>query len=122
MNSRISAKERRLLKGAIRRVFSRSELRRKVVEEATITHCDLKCPRVTKWGRCARCRKPIARYQLEVDHLHPIVPLNTTLEKMSWDHLIDNVWCDSKDLNAVCKPCHKEKTRVENALRRRKLK
>jgi hypothetical protein len=45
-NPRVTSKERGLLKGAIRRVFSRSDLRRKVIELSRIDHTDSTRPRV----------------------------------------------------------------------------
>lgn len=119
MNNRISAKERGLLKGAIRRVFSRSDLRRKVVESARIEHIDTSRPRVKKWGQCSDCKQPTALYQMQIDHRDPIVPVDTTLEAMSWDTVVNRVWCEENGLAAVCKSCHTIKTKQENATRRK---
>jgi len=118
-NPRISAKERGLLKGAVRRVFSRSDLRRSIIEKAQIKHTDNERPRVKKWGRCAICKTPTAQYQLEVDHIIPIIPINKSLEEISWDELVNSVWCKESDLQATCKSCHKEKTKAENKERRK---
>lgn len=118
-NPRISAKERGLLKGAVRRVFSRSDLRRSIISAAAIKHSDASRPRVRKWGRCAICKTPTAQYQLEVDHIVPIIPLTKSLEEISWDELVNGVWCKESDLQAVCKICHKLKTKEENAKRRK---
>ena len=117
-NPRITAKERGLLKGAIRRVFSRSDLRRAVIASARIVHFDPARPRVKKWCRCTECKQPVAEYQMEVDHFHPLVPIEKTLEDMSWDELIDRAWCEEKGLLPKCKPCHKSKTKEENKKRR----
>lgn len=112
-------KERGLLKGAIRRVFSRSELRRKILDKALVKdYHDPSRRRVTRWGKCAECGKLEPAYLLEVDHVDPIIPLNKTLEEMDWDTIIDQVWCDERNLRAVCKPCHKTKTKAENKERR----
>ena len=118
-NPRITNKERGLLKGAIRRVFSRSEIRRKVVALTIVQHHDLNRPRVKKWSVCPLCELFIATYQLQVDHRDPIVPTDTTLEDMSWDTVIDRVWCVENNLMAICKPCHKEKTKLENKERKK---
>lgn len=115
-----NAKERNLLKGAIRRVFSRSELRRKIIDASLEKeYSDPSRKRVTRWGRCASCNKLEPAYLLQVDHKEPIVPTGMTLEDMSWDKVIDNVWCDESKLQAMCKPCHKDKTKAENKERRR---
>lgn len=117
-NPRITTKERGLLKGAIRRVFSRSDLRRKVLDASIIQHSDVKHPRVTKWVRCAECQKPCPKYKAVVDHIIPLVPIDTTLELMSWDTVIDRAWCEEHNLQVLDKECHLVKSKAENKLRR----
>lgn len=120
MKKPATAKERGLLKGAIRRIFSRSELRRRALDRALVEdYHDPSRKRVTRWGRCTECQKMEPSYLLEIDHELPIVPVGSSLEDMSWDQVIDNVWCDERNLKAMCKPCHKEKTKAENKERRR---
>ncbi len=109
----ITPKERNLIKGAIRRVFSRSELRQSVLEAARIDHFDPERPRVTKWCRCSECKQPVARYQAEVDHTDPIVPVNKSLEMMTWDEIINRIFCNKNNLRLVCKLCHTVKTKAE---------
>lgn len=113
-----NAKERNLVKGALRRVFSRSELRRLAIQSSTIDYIDPERPRVKKWSKCSQCGKNTPTYQLECDHLEPIVPVNTTLENMSWDDVVERIWCSVDNLRAVCKDCHKKKTKLENRERR----
>ena len=117
-NSRITPKERNLLKGAVRRVFSRSEIRKKVLDTSEINYKDPNRPRVTKWVTCQTCNQPTPKYLAQVDHIVPIVPTNSTLEDMSWDTVIDRTWCEEKNLATICKPCHKIKSKEENKLRR----
>lgn len=115
-------KERNLLKGAIRRIFSRSELRRQAVEKSLIKdYADPNRPRVSKWGKCTACKQPTPLYKMQVDHDQPIIPVGSKLEEMSWDQIIDNIWCDERNLKPLCEACHKTKTKGENA-ERRKLK
>ena len=110
----MTVKERNLLKGAIRRVFSRSDLRRKLIESHTIEgYSDINRPRVTKWGYCTECGEITPRYKLEVDHEPPIVPIGKRLEDMTWDELIDNLWCNEINLRPMCKDCHKAKSKAE---------
>jgi 5-methylcytosine-specific restriction endonuclease McrA len=119
MNSRISARERGLLKGAIRRTFSRSDLRRSCIEASVIPgHSDPSRPKVKMWCRCAVCNKPEAKSYMQADHIIPVIPITSTLEHMSWDAVIDRHWCAPENLQAVCIPCHKLKTKEENKLRR----
>lgn len=117
-NSRISARERGLIKGAVRRVFSRSDLRKEAVESAKIEHSDPK-RRTKKWIRCKECQQPTPLWLAEADHVLPIVPVDSSLEEMSWDTLVNNLWCDIKLLDILCKPCHTVRTQAQNAERRR---
>lgn len=122
MKKPVSPKERGLLKGAIRRVFSRSELRRQILDRALVKdYHDPSRKRVTRWCKCPGCKQMIPAYLMEVDHDDPIIPAGKTLEDMEWTEVIDRVWCDERNLVALCKNCHKAKTRIENA-ERRKLK
>lgn len=113
----ITKKERGLIKGGIRRVFSRSELRKSVIDGSRRNYTDGNRPRVKKWSACPDCDKFIPTYQMEVDHVDPIVPINMSLESMTWDEIVNRIWCDPKNLRAICKDCHKIKTKVETKQR-----
>lgn len=118
-NPRISSKERNLLIGAIRRVFSRSDIRREVLESVKVVmHQDVAHPRVKHWSRCPLCKKIAPRYQFAVDHIKPVIPLNRTQADMSWDDIINAIWCEKDNLQPICTKCHKEKTAHERKLRR----
>ncbi len=117
-NGRLTAKDRNLVKGAIRRVFSRSELRRSVLDAARIDYLDPDRPRVKKWGVCKACKQKTPLYLMQADHVNPIIPVDKTLEEMSWDEVVNNIWCDPKCLDILCKPCHNTKTKAENKQRR----
>lgn len=113
----ITKKERGLIKGGIRRVFSRSDLRKSVIDGSRIDYKDANRPRVTKWSYCNGCDKFTPTYLMEVDHVIPIVPIGSSLEAMSWDDIVNRIWCDARNLRAVCKPCHKVKTKLETKQR-----
>lgn len=113
-----NAKERNLLKGAIRRIFSRSDLRRSVIENAIVSgYSDPKRKAVKFWVKCENCGKMEAKSNMEVDHIEPVVPVDSTLEDMSWTEVVERQWCDVKNLQPVCKPCHRKKTGEENKTR-----
>jgi 5-methylcytosine-specific restriction endonuclease McrA len=113
-------KERNLLKGAMRRVFSRSDLRRKVIEDSLIIgHIDANRDRVTKWCWCRECGVIDAAYKMQVDHIIPVIKLGESLEDLTWDELVDRLWCAPSNLKIMCIPCHKEKSSLENKERRR---
>lgn len=113
-------KERGLIKGAIRRVFSRSELRRQALDKALVKdYSDPSRKRVTRWGRCAECEKLEPLYKMQIDHIEPVIPQDSSLDQMTWDTLVDRIWCDERNLQALCETCHKAKSKEENAERRR---
>lgn len=111
-------KERGLLKGAFRRVFSRSELRLAALNKHNIQHFDADRPRVTKWSWCGECGILEPRYKMEVDHISPVIKVTESLDDLTWDQLAERIWCDINNLMPVCKDCHKAKTKTENKLRR----
>lgn len=117
-NPRITPKERNLLKGAARRVFSRSDLRKSVLDSAKVAHSDPKRPRVKTWYQCKECGHFDNANNVAVDHVIPIVDLKSSLEEMSWDELINRIWCEEKNLQVLCDSCHNIKTKAENKLRR----
>lgn len=118
MNQPTNPKERNLLKGAIRRLFSRSDLRLSIIQKAEIKHHDPERPRVTKWVNCSECGLIFPRYLAEVDHVEPIIGLDENIGDLPWDIIIERVWCDAKNLRVVDKECHKAKTKLENAERK----
>lgn len=122
MNERVTAKERNLLKGAIRRVFSRSELRRKILDKTIIDHEDPSRPRVKKWSWCDKCNQPVPRYLMELDHEPPAVRIGEKFSDLTLDEFVDRLWCDGVGLNPICKACHKAKSKAETAQRRKKKK
>jgi 5-methylcytosine-specific restriction endonuclease McrA len=122
-NPRITAKERNLIKGALRRVFARSELRNLVIK-ATIQkdYSDPERPRVKTWCKCENCKNYEPKSYMVVDHKEPVIPIHLTLEDMSWDTVIDGLWCIIENLQALCKKCHDVKTKQENKERRQRKK
>lgn len=117
-NPRITKKERGLIKGGIRRAFSRSELRQKAIAESRVDHYDPTRPRVKKWSRCSKCQKLVPTYQVELDHKDPIIPVDKSFEDMSLDEVVDRTWCDERLLQPMCPECHELKTQAENKIRR----
>lgn len=120
-NPRITPKEMSLIKGKINSVFSRSELRRKVLESGIIeSYSDPSRPKVKKWVRCNGCKKPEAKSYIEVDHVSPKVPVHTNFLDFyqSIDDYIDACWCSEENLQNLCPDCHQVKSNIENKLRR----
>lgn len=118
-NKNMTPQEAGLIKGAIRRVYSRCEARRNALKKQRINHSDPTRPRVKTWYKCANCGAPGAAADFEVDHIDSVIPLDSSFDKMSWDTYIDRIWCDPKNLWAICKDCHATKTRLEKDMRQK---
>lgn len=118
MNPRITPKERNLIKGAIRRVFSRSDLRRAVIGSCIVVHNDPSRPRVKTWCLCPSCKGFIPKSYMQVDHIIPVIKVTESLESLTWDEVVDRLWCEYTNLKAICITCHTLKTKEENRARR----
>lgn len=116
-NPRITAKEWGLIKGALRRIFSRSELRRSVMLTVKIDHYDASRPRVKNWSLCPKCNKKTPTYQMELDHKEPLIPIENVFAEMSLDVVVDRLWCHNNNLEPLCVVCHNLKTSQERTLR-----
>ncbi len=117
MNNRIPPKEQNLIKGALRRVFSRSELHKEAIAKTIVPHVDTTRPRVKTWCKCPLCDQFIAKSYMKVDHIQPVVPLHTALLEMDANTLVDRIWCEAYNLQAICDECHDKKTAIERKQR-----
>ncbi len=99
-------------------MFSRSDMRRSVLQEAVVEHADSTRARVKTWVRCAECGELDAKSNMQVDHKSPVVPIESSLEQMTWDELVDRIWCDKSNLQVLCTRCHELKSKEEGKLRR----
>lgn len=119
MNPRITKKEKGLIKGALRRIFSRSELRSQIIENSIYKGTvKSKRSKVKTWCKCASCGKLEAKSYMVVDHISPVIEVHESLATISLDTLADRIWCDSSNLQALDKKCHDVKTARENLLRK----
>lgn len=112
----ISRKDYASIVEATRRAFSRSELRYSVLQDALSKK---KGPRGGKQYVCKKCGKSFGLRQIEVDHIKPVVPLNKTIHDMRISTIVNRRFCDKKNLQVLCKECHKVKTRKEASARTR---
>jgi 5-methylcytosine-specific restriction endonuclease McrA len=65
--------------------------------------------------KCAKCSTLNTRANIQIDHILPVVPLTGWV---SFDDYIYRMFCGVMGLQVLCKPCHKEKSNAENAIRR----
>lgn len=65
--------------------------------------------------RCETCNGIFKQKEIQIDHIEPVVDLDGF---EGWEIYISRLFCDSSNLQALCKPCHLIKTNIENAKRR----
>lgn len=97
------------VKGALRSLSYKTPMRSMAMKRAKIERGRYKCE------ECGTIGGPKT---MAVDHLDPIIPITGF---KSWDDTIDRLFCTTDKLQVICKdPCHKAKTKAENALRPKK--
>lgn len=60
---------------------------------------------------CAICENDFPATEIQVDHIKPVV--DPTKGFTTWDTYIKRLFCAKNNLQTVCKPCHKTKTKEE---------
>jgi 5-methylcytosine-specific restriction endonuclease McrA len=66
---------------------------------------------MAKHYKCASCEKEFTSTNVQVDHIEAIGSCST------WDEFIDRLFCEKENLQVLCKPCHKIKTKKEKKLK-----
>jgi 5-methylcytosine-specific restriction endonuclease McrA len=67
---------------------------------------------------CMECNKEFGSTKIQVDHKIPVIPSNIPSKHMSFDVIVDRLFCDTSNLQILCKEDHKKKSLQENAERR----
>ena len=129
------ADERRMVIGAIRRLFRQSPQFKEVHEGSRV-----EVPRYNKDGSrakkdyvkrtCEVCGGLFSSGNIAIDHIKPIVPLHLTDNDLTNDEVIRNIICDKNNLQRICNPkkgkknkpkflefCHQRKSWHENFIR-----
>ena len=71
-----------------------------------------KTGRLAQHYRCALCEEEFPATGVQVDHKVPVV--DPVKGFKNWDTFIKRLFCEATNLQVVCKPCHKAKTKAEN--------
>lgn len=66
--------------------------------------------------QCATCLGLFKRPDFCVDHIHTVIPVSGWVD---WNSYFSRLFCSASDLQVLCKICHKAKTKLENAERRK---
>lgn len=110
-----------VIRGAIRRVFSRSPVKIDVLMKVR-----REVPRILKDGsrgkkdcvqyQCNVCKNWIGSTKVEVDHVAPVIELN---EKgfVDWNLFVERLFCGPENLQVICDFCHDKKTHEEQLKR-----
>lgn len=67
--------------------------------------------------KCNICKDDFKQKEVQVDHIKPIVPVKQGFT--TWDSFIENLFCDTTNLQTLCTLCHKVKTDIEVELRKK---
>ena len=116
----IEPKLRGLITKGIRDAFSRSIKYKECLQKTRI-----EIPKKNKDGstskrpsvfyKCNSCKELVNSSNYHVDHITPVVPLKSSLSEMDLNKYAFNV--NNLSIQVLCKPCHKLKTKQENAKR-----
>lgn len=106
------------IKGAIRRIFRLSPWMKIALQGARIEKVKtLKDGSIAKkpdvYYKCSMCKGEFKQKDVQVDHVVPVVPPDKTIQDMSYDEIVDRIFCDLNNLQVLCKSCHDIKTKEE---------
>lgn len=70
--------------------------------------------------KCASCGGLFKSKEICVDHIEPVVPLNGYESGLEFDlnEYVMRMFCAAECFQVLCGPCHDEKTKEENKLRK----
>ena len=93
---------------ALRGAFRRWPPKFDVLKDAyTGTKTNAASGRQAKHYKCAKCGNDFPQKQVQVDHREPIGNCR------NWTTFIARLFCEGDNLQVLCKPCHKTKTKGE---------
>lgn len=117
-NPRITPKDRNAIKGALRRAYSRSDIRKMVIDRTIVKHSDPSRPRVKRWSKCEKCGELTPTYLIDADHITPVIPIHSHFDEMPLDESVERLWCELSNMQGICESCHDQKTAEERAARK----
>lgn len=81
---------------------------------------NVKTGRLAQHFRCELCESEFTQKDIQVDHKKPVVDPKKGFT--TWDDFIERLFCESSNLQAICKECHSVKTAKEKAVRNKNKK
>jgi len=104
---------------ALRAASRRWPPKYKALKEAFVgKQVNAKTGKLAMHYKCVACQKLYVASDVQVDHIKPVVDPKKGF--VSWDDLINRIFCEIEKLQVLCKPCHKIKTDQEKAERKKK--
>ena len=71
-----------------------------------------------KLHKCPTCKKVYPKGNFQADHINPVIPLDHKWTNCflgyDWNEVMRNLWCEKEGFVAICKECHKAKSKQEN--------
>lgn len=101
---------------AVRKEFSLS------IEYAIIKHKGLAREVGPRGGRrfiCNKCSNIFDENSIKIDHIIPIVPLDSSAAEMGLEMFYNRCRCSADNLQVLCKTCHDLKSKQENEERKK---
>lgn len=53
------------------------------------------------------------------DHIKPVIPIGKKTKDLTFDEIIDSIFCERDNIQILCKTCHDIKTKKENEERKK---
>jgi 5-methylcytosine-specific restriction endonuclease McrA len=113
--------ENAVIRGALRRAFSRSPVVREVLHEGR--------REVPRWRKdktravkdavqyqCQVCGEWVGSTKVQVDHIEPVIRVDGTW--CGWEDFIKRLFCDKSNLQRICLECHGQKSLRERQQRK----
>ena len=110
----IDQKDFNRILAAIKRIFSQSSVRKRVLHKALSKQVG---PRGGKMYNCKKCKKAFNTKGVQVDHIDPVCPIGVATMSMSWDLIMERLYCSESNLQVLCRKCHDLKSKKEAGLR-----
>ena len=70
-----------------------------------------KTKRLAKHYVCNMCKEEFTSKDVEVDHISPVVSVQDGF--IDWNEFIKRLYCGKENLQCLCIPCHRKKTKEE---------
>lgn len=103
------------VKSALRAASSRYPPKYKCLNAAKVgKKINWKSGRLAEHYKCNSCKKEFPQKEVQVDHINAIINPETGF--VSWDVVIENMFCEEDNLQVLCLDCHSAKTKLEKEL------